>query len=239
MFNLNGKKIIIIGGSSGIGFGIAKACSSQGADIVIASRSREKLAQSKKELGSKVNTQTLDINNLEEIKSFFKKIGPFDHLITPGATVYLGNFGTMSEQDELSSFQSKFWGQYYCAKYSFRNIKPGGTIILFAGCWSHRPISGASIPSSINGAVESLGRALAVELAPIRVNVISPGIIDTPLFSGVSEQERKAFFEKTAKALPLKKIGNPEEVALTALYLMGNTYTTGSTIYVDGGETLK
>lgn len=239
MFNLNGKKIIVIGGTSGIGLGIAQACAKQGAKLVIASRSLDKLAQSKKTIGKEVETYALDVSQPEQIKAFFQKIGKFDHLVTPGATVAWGNFGSMTEHDEQASFQSKFWGQYYAAKYGFHNISPDGSIVLFAGCWSQRPISGATIPSSINGAIESLGRALAIELAPLRVNVISPGIIDTPVFSGISAPERKAFFDKTAKNLPVKKIGNTEEVAMTAIYLMTNTYTTGSTLYVDGGDTLK
>ncbi len=239
MFDLTGKKIVVIGGTSGIGYGIAKACISQGAQLIIASRSADKLTRTQQALGKAVETQPLDISEPAQIKSFFQKIGKFDHIVTPGATVSWGTFGSMSEKDEQASFHSKFWGQYYSVKYGFHNLNPGGSIILFAGCWSQRPIVGATIPSSINGAIESLGRALAVELAPIRVNVISPGIIDTPVFSGISEQERKAFFEKTAKGLPVKKIGVPEEVAMSAIYLMTNTYTTGSTLYVDGGETLR
>lgn len=240
MFDLSGKKIVIIGGTSGIGLGIAKACKNSGAGLIIASRSADKLAQSKKELGKEVETQTLDISQPEKIKAFFKKIGKFDHLITPGATVSWGSLGSLAEKDEQASFQSKFWGQYYAAKYGFSNINRGGSMVLFAGCWSQRPGAGAAIPSSINGAIESLGRALAVELGPnIRVNVISPGIIDTPVFSGISAKERKVFFDKTAKELPIKKIGTPAEVAMTAIYLMTNTYTTGSTLYVDGGDTLR
>lgn len=239
MFELTNKKIIIIGGTSGIGLGIAKACVAQGGTVIIASRHQDKLANAKKELGGPVQTHQLDISHVEEIKAFFAKVGKFDHLVTPGATVSWGNFGSMKEAEELASFQSKFWGQYYAAKFGFQNINPGGSIVLFGGCWSQRPISGATIPSSINGAIESLGRALAVEIAPIRVNVISPGIIDTPVFSGISAHERKNFFDKTAKGLPVKKIGTPEEVAMSAIYLLTNTYTTGSTLYIDGGETLR
>jgi NAD(P)-dependent dehydrogenase (short-subunit alcohol dehydrogenase family) len=239
MFDLTGKKVIIIGGSSGIGLGIAQACLEKGAKLIIASRNADKLARSRIELGKEVQTQQMDISKPEQIKTFFKKIGKFDHVVTPGATVSWGALGTISEQDEHNSFQSKFWGQYYVAKYGFSNISPNGSIVLFAGNWSQRPMAGAAIPGSINGAIESLGKALAVELAPVRVNVISPGIIDTPLFGNMPEAERKSFFKKNAMRLPVKKIGNPADVAMTAIYLMANHYTTGSTLYVDGGETLK
>jgi NAD(P)-dependent dehydrogenase (short-subunit alcohol dehydrogenase family) len=239
MLQLTGKKIVIIGGSSGIGYGIAQACAQLGAKLVIASRDLEKLNHTKHALGANIETHQLDITHPDQIKSFMERIGKLDHLVTPGANVSWGSFGAMSEKDEQASFQSKYWGQYYAAKFGFRHINPGGSIIFFAGCWSQRPLPGAAIPGSINGAIESLARALAVEIAPIRVNVISPGIIDTPVFSSLSEQERHTFFDKTAKGLPLKKIGTPEEIAMTAVYLMSNTYTTGSTLYVDGGETLR
>ena len=105
----------------------------------------------------------------------------------------------MTEKDEQASFQSKFWGQYYAAKYGFRNINSGGSMVLFAGCWSQRPIPGAAIPSSINGAIESLGRALAVELAPTRINVISPGIIDTQSFPVYLPKSARHFLIKLQK----------------------------------------
>lgn len=239
MFELDGKKIVIIGGTSGIGFAIARGCLERGAHPVIAGRSSDKLVKAREKLGENVTALPMDISRPEDFKSFYQKIGKFDHLVTPAANVSWGTFGTMTEKDEHASFQSKFWGQYYAAKYGFRYLNAGGSIVLFGGCWSRRPIPGAAIPSSINGAIESLSRALAVDLAPIRVNTISPGIINTPVFSGLSDQERNAFFEKTIRKLPIKKIGEPSEVAMTAIYLMTNTYTTGSTLYVDGGETLQ
>ncbi len=239
MFDLTGKKIVIIGGSSGIGLGIAKSCAKLGAKLIIASRNLDKLNRTQTEIGGNVDTHQLDITNLNQIKSFMEKIGQFDHLLTPGAHVSWGLFGSLAETEEQASFQSKFWGQYYAAKFGYRHINAGGSIVLFAGCWSQRPMPGAAIPGSINGAVESLGRALAVELAPIRVNVISPGIIDTPVFSGLSPHDRQVFFEKTARTLPVKKIGAPEEIAMTAIYLISNTYSTGNTLYVDGGESLR
>ncbi len=239
MFDLAGKKVVVIGGSSGIGLGIAKACAGLGAKLVIASRSLEKLKLTQQELGKDTEIYPLDIAQPDQIQTFMHKVRNFDHLVTPGACVSWGPFGGLSEKEEQASFQSKFWGQYYAAKYGFRQINSGGSIVLFAGCWSQRPIPGAAIPGSINGAIESLGRALALEIAPVRVNVISPGIIDTPVFSGLSEHDRQAFFDKTAKSLPVKKIGIPEEVAMTAIYLMSNTYSTGNTLYIDGGETLR
>ncbi len=239
MFKLTRKKIVIIGGSSGIGLGIAKACVAANGEVIIASRNPHKLKEAQKSIGKELLSYALDISNPEQLARFFKKIGRFDHLLTPAAAVSWGPFSQMSAADEQASFNSKFWGQYYSAKLGFSEINPGGSIVFFAGCWSQRPILGAAIPASINAAIEGLGRALALELSPLRVNVISPGIIDTPVFSTMSAAERKKFFEQKAKSLPVKKIGKPEDVAMTAIYLMTNPYMTGSTIYVDGGETLR
>jgi NAD(P)-dependent dehydrogenase (short-subunit alcohol dehydrogenase family) len=239
MFSLSGKKVVIIGGSSGMGLATAKTAAALGASVIICSRNSDKLSQAKKEIGEKAISYQLDSTKPEEIKKLFAKIGKFDHLQTPGSVIAVGKFTELSTEDEHSSFASKFWGQYYAAKYAVPYINQGGSITFYSGCWGQRPVVGSAIAASINGGVESLARALAVELAPIRVNVISPGIIDTPLFSGMPEHEKRAFFEATAQSIPLKKIGSAEEVAQTATYLMLSTYTTGSTLFVDGGTTLR
>ena len=105
--------------------------------------------------------------------------------------------------------------------------------------WSQRPPAGVATVSAINGAIESLARGLAVELAPIRVNAVSPGIIDTPIFSGMPAAQKEALFKGFADVAPVRRVGRPEEVAQTVLYLMTNTFTTGSTLYVDGGYLLR
>ena len=118
-------------------------------------------------------------------------------------------------------------------------MRPGGSITFFAGIWSQRPVPRASVVAAINSAIEGLGRALAVELAPIRVNTVSPGMVDTPLYSGMAPDKKAAMFKEVAASIPAKRIGRPEEIAETVLYLMSNGYTTGSTLYVDGGTTLR
>ncbi|HVV69532.1 MAG TPA: SDR family oxidoreductase [Gammaproteobacteria bacterium] len=239
VFDLSQKKVVIIGGSSGMGLATAKAADLLGAEVILAGRSQDKLQAAAKELTHGAKTQSLDIAQPEQLQAFFEKIGHFDHLLTPGSVVHVGGFTQMPYQEEHASFDSKFWGQYYAAKYAVPYINLGGSITLFSGCWGHRPVRGSAIPASINGAIEALARALAVELAPLRVNAICPGIVDTPLFSAMPENERKAFFEQTAKSLPVGRVGTPEDVAQTAIYLMVNGYTTGNTVFVDGGDALR
>jgi NAD(P)-dependent dehydrogenase (short-subunit alcohol dehydrogenase family) len=105
-----------------------------------------------------------------------------------------------------------------------------------AGSFSQRPKPGAFVMTSINSAIEGLGRALAVELSPIRVNVVSPGVVDTPMYSRIPEEQRKAMYQQTAASLPAKRVGQAEDIAAAFLFFMGNSYATGTTLYVDGGS---
>jgi NAD(P)-dependent dehydrogenase (short-subunit alcohol dehydrogenase family) len=236
---LQGKKVVIIGGSSGIGLATAKAAGAEGAQVIIASRSEEKLRMAAAKIKGKV--ESIQVNTLEEssVKALFGRVGEFDHLATPGSEAAWGPFLEMGFGAAKSGFDSKFWGQYLAAKYGAPKIRQGGSITLFSGAYSQRPGRGATLLSAINSAVEGLGRALAVELSPIRVNVISPGLVDTPIYSGMPEDKRKAMFNAVAGANLVKRIGKPEDIAETALYLMNNGYTTGSTLYVEGGIMLR
>ncbi len=234
-----GKKIVVIGGSSGMGLATAKAAAAEGAGVIIASRSEEKLRQAKAQIQGSVEGFTLNVMEEGSVKAFFEKVGEFDHLTTPGSEAVLGSFVTLDTQAARKAFDSKFWGQYQAAKYGAPKIRPGGSITFFAGIWSQRPIPKASVVAAINSAIEGLGRALALELAPIRVNTVSPGIVDTPLYAGMAPDKKEAMFKEASASIPAKRIARPEEIAQTVLYLMANTYTTGSTLYVDGGVTLR
>ena len=237
--NLQGKKVVIIGGSSGIGLATAKAAAAEGAQVVIASRSEEKLRKATAEIKGKV--ESIPVNMLEEssVKALFDRVGALDHLATPGSEAVMGPFLGLEIGAAKAAFDSKFWGQYLAAKYGAPKLRPGGSITLFSGAYSQRPGRGATLLCAINSAVEGLGRALAVELSPIRVNVVSPGLVDTPIYSAMPEEKRNAMFNAVAGANLVKRIGKAEDIAETVLYLMRNGYTTGSTLYVEGGIMLR
>jgi NAD(P)-dependent dehydrogenase (short-subunit alcohol dehydrogenase family) len=234
-----GKKVVVIGGSSGIGLATAKAVALEGAHVVIASRSEEKLGKAKGEIKGQV--ESIPVNTLEEasVKNLFDRVGEFDHLATPGSEAVRGPFLELDLRAAKTGFDSKFWGQYLAAQYGAPQIHRGGSITLFSGAFSQRPSPGSSTLTAINSAVEGLGRALAVELSPTRVNVVSPGLVDTPIYGGMPEEKRKAMFSAVAAANLVKRIGRPEDIAETVLYLMGNGYMTGATIYVEGGILLR
>jgi NAD(P)-dependent dehydrogenase (short-subunit alcohol dehydrogenase family) len=233
------KRLVIIGGSSGMGLATAKAATAAGAQVVIASRSWEKLDKARREIGGDTEAVSLDVRDEAAIQAFFDQVGEFDHLTTPGSEVAGGPFLTRDTAAVRADFDSKFWGQYLAAKYGAPHIRPGGSIVFFAGIYSQRPSAGVAGIAAINSAIEGLARALAVELAPIRVNAVSPGLIDTPIFAGMSKKDRDEMFQQFAAAAPLNRVGRPEEIAQTVLYLMANTLATGSTLYVDGGYTLR
>ncbi len=234
-----GQKIVIVGGSSGMGLATAKMAAAEGATVVIASRSEDRLRQARARIQGKVELNTVNIMDEGSIKGFFDKIGEFNHLATPGSEAVRGSFLELEVKEARKAFDSKFWGQYQLAKYGAPRIREGGSITFFAGIWSQRPVFGAAVVAAINSAVEGLGRALAVELAPIRVNTVSPGIVDTPLYSGMEPGKRNAMFQGIAASIPAKRVGRPEDIAQAVIYLMANGYTTGSTLYVDGGATLR
>ncbi len=233
------QRLVIIGGSSGMGLATAKAAAAQGTRVVIAGRSLDKLEKAKTEIAAPVEALPLDISDEGAVKAFFAQVGKFDHLTTPGSSIRGGAFLTGDTARARADFDSKFWGQYLAAKYGAPFIRPGGSIVFFSGIYSTRPPAGVSSIGAINGAVEALTRALAVELAPIRVNAVCPGLVDTPLHAGLAPEQRQAVFEAYAQATPVKRVGRPEDLAQTVLYLMSNEFTTGSVIYTDGGYTLR
>ena len=233
----NSLKIVIIGGSSGMGLAIAQKLRALGHEIVIAGRSQDKL-KSAVDLIGKAESYVVDIMHEEEITSFFEKVGPFDHLVTSAANFAVAPFLTMPLDKAKNFFDGKFWGQYLAAKHGAPHMRPGGSITFFCGTASQRPFAHFAAGSAINAAIEGLTRALALELAPLRVNAIAPGTIATPVWDTVPEKERLLQFEETAKRLPVKRIGTAEDISEAALYLIQCGYATGSIVYVDGGSLL-
>lgn len=237
--DLKDKRIVIIGGSSGIGFAVAKLALKEKANVIIASRSQEKLISAKERLGDAIEIKTIDMRNENMLKKFFKEIGEFYHLQISASEVETGPFSELPTSTAKISFESKFWGPYIAVKEALPYINKEGSITLFSGALGQRPISETVISASISCAVEGLSRALAVELAPLRVNCISPGLTQTELFDKWDQETTKNFYADRCKKLIIKRPAQPEEIAEAAIYLMHNTYTTGATLYVDGGYSLK
>ncbi|QIE37083.1 SDR family oxidoreductase [Bacillus tropicus] len=231
---LKGSRIVIIGGSSGIGFATAEQAIEQGAHVIIAGRSKEKLMVAQEVINNNhLQTFVLDNQDTNQLQDFFKKVGNFDHLFTPEASYTLGPITATNDIAE-SSFIGKFWPQYYAVKYAIPFLLNSGSIVLMSGAFSQRPLKGAPAYGACNGAIESLGKALAVELAPIRVNVVSPGTIRR---EHEQNENRLTAYEAYKSLSLVKRPGHNDEIAHTVLYLMQNSFTTGNVLFPDGGYT--
>lgn len=235
---MKNQKIVIIGGSSGIGLETAKQVISLGAEVVIASRSEDKLHKAKEMLGPRAAAYVLDTTDEQQVKSFFEQVGKYDHLVISAAETSGGSFLQLETDQARKLFENKFWGPYYAAKYGAPKLSAQGSITLFSGVVAYKPMIGSSALGAVNAAVSNLGQTLALELAPIRVNIVSPGIIDTPSRSKMPENTRNQFYATVADKLPVKRVGHPEDVAQGVLYLIHNHFVTGTVLHVDGGHTL-
>lgn len=228
---LAGKKVVVVGGSSGIGLATAELAKAQGADVVIASRSAEKLNPVAERL--KVTAIPVDVTSDQSVSELFRRIGPVDHVVLTAAQLRTGPFKTVAMEDVRATMEGKFWGAWRVAREA--EIRPGGSLTLVTGFLSVRPRPNSAIVSAANGALESLARALALELAPVRVNAVSPGVIDTPIRAAMPEAARKEMLAKTAAALPVGRVGVAGDIAQQILSFMANGFATGSIVYVDGG----
>lgn len=227
-----GQRVAVVGGTAGIGAAIAQGAAAQGASVVVAGRRAGGHAAGQ----PGIEARAIDIASEASIREFFAALGPVDHLVVTAAFVRPGPFRTGALDDARASFEGKFWSQYLCA----RHAEVGRSILLFSGAYSRRPQPGVSIIAAVNGAVEALGRALAVELAPVRVNVMSPGLIQgTDAYARMPEQARQGMYEGAAKRLPARLVGDAGSIAGPALALMASPYATGTVLDIDGGGLLS
>jgi NAD(P)-dependent dehydrogenase (short-subunit alcohol dehydrogenase family) len=228
---LAGKTVVVVGGSSGIGLATAELAKKEGAEVVIASRNAEKINAASSKLGAK-GIQT-DVTSDESVVNLFRRCGPVDHVVVTAAQLKTGPFKVVAMDDVRATMEGKFWGAWRCARSA--EIKPGGSITLVSGFLSIRPRPNSAIVGAANGALESLARSLAVDLAPVRVNCVSPGIIDTPIRAAMPEAARREMLENIAATLPVRRVGEGEDIAKQILAFMTNGFATGSIVYLDGG----
>jgi NAD(P)-dependent dehydrogenase (short-subunit alcohol dehydrogenase family) len=239
---LRNKRVVILGGSSGIGLAVARQAAAEGADVVIASSNAQRVNQAVATLGGdqkRAKGQALDLTDEQAIHAFFENLGTFDHLVfTAGDTLQLTDLATADLKKARRAFELRYWSALAAVKYSHPHINAGGSIVLTTGIAGQRPRKGWVISASVCGTVEALTRALAIELAPIRVNAVSPGIVRTSLWQNMPEKDQQSMFESVAKTLPVGRVGEASDVAKTYVYLMQEGYSTGQIIVVDGGSLL-
>jgi NAD(P)-dependent dehydrogenase (short-subunit alcohol dehydrogenase family) len=242
MTKLNGKKIIVVGGSSGIGFGVAAAALENGAELVIAGRSADKLKAAEQRLGGtgRVRSIAADMASEADVVRLFDEVGAFDHLVatagTPPPNYPIGE----AAMDFVRGFiDSKFIGAVMLAKHAVRTLNKGGSMIFTSGINKDRPpVPGGSVVAAVAGSFTYFARALALELAPTRVNIVSPGWVDTEMWDEIVGEAKTGYFDQMAGRLPAGKVAKPADIAPAYLYLMQNEFMTGETIHIDGGQRL-
>ena len=236
---LQGKRVIILGGSSGIGLAVAEQASSEGAKVVVVSSNPERVQKAVQSIGGEVDGRTVDLSEEQAVAALFTKLGPFDHLIfTAGDSLRLHELAATDLKQARRAFELRYWSALAAVKYGSPHIRKGGSIVLTTGIAGRRPRKGWVVAASVCGTIEALTRALAIELAPIRVNAVSPGLVRTNLWQNMSAAERAHLNESVGNTLPIGRVGEADDVAQAYLFLMQEEFSTGQTVVVDGGMVL-
>ena len=238
--SLRAKRVVVVGGTSGIGFAVAEVALREHAKVIVASSSAANVESALKRLSEGASGVAMDVTDEAAVADVFEKLGKFDHLVFTAGDWNLrrGPLADLDLEIARSNFTVRFWGALAVIKHAHKSISPGGSITLTDGMIAHRPSKGSALSTAMAGAVEHLTRGLAVELAPVRVNAVCPGLIRTGVWDSIPEDRRAEQFERMTKRQPLPRVGEPDEAAEAYLYLMRGGYTTGQVLRVDGGSSV-
>ena len=232
MFDLKGARVLVVGGTSGIGLGAARMAAQLGANVAVASRSADKVRAAKELIGRGASGHALDTRDEAAIEKLFANEAPFDHVVVSASETKSLPVKELPLDVAYANMNSKFWGAYRIARAARINEK--GSLTLISGYLAIRPRKGSAIQGAINAAVEGLARGLALEFAPVRVNCVSPGLVNTPLLDRFGER-KEAMLAEAKKTIPAGIVGEAEHIARQIIACMTNPFMTGSTIYLDGG----
>jgi NAD(P)-dependent dehydrogenase (short-subunit alcohol dehydrogenase family) len=236
------EQVLIVGGSSGMGLSLARSLLADGCAVVIAGRSPDRLAQARTALADVGDVRTIaaDITREDDVVRLFDACGAVDHIVSTAADIE-GAYELLPALELAAArkvIDSKFIGPLLLAKHGSPRLAATASITFTSGIAAYRPAARGSVVAGVNGALESLAYALAVELAPIRVNVVSPGWVDTPIWKHVAGDEAAGRLDAMAQKLPVGRIGQPADIADGIRFLMRNGFVTGSVLHVDGGHRL-
>lgn len=234
---LQGARVLVIGGSAGIGEAVAQLAAAGGAQVTIASRSAARLAAALARLPAGVTGTELDVRDAAAVQAFFAAQAPWQHVVLTASATPSGPARSLALADAQEAMRSKFWGAYAVARHA--RVVDGGSITFVSGVYSQRPNAGAVLQGAINAALEGLTRGLALELAPaVRVNAVSPSTTVTPLWDRLGPEGRAHKLASMVDTLPLRRVAMPEDIARAILFVATHRFATGSTVLVDGGDAL-
>jgi len=237
--SLNGTNILVVGGSSGIGEAGARALAGYGAQVTIAGRDPERLKKAAAAMSGRVKTHAVDARNPHEIAEMFGAVGPLDHLvITLTGKMGSGNFRDVDLHEFRQAYDEKFWPHLMLAQAGLKALSPRGSITFVTGISARKTTPGGSGYVAVNGALELMVPTLAYELAPLRVNAVSPGFIATPWYDHIPAVEMEKAYAQAARTLPVGRVGQPTDAAQAIVFVVSNGFTTGSVLECDGGARL-
>jgi NAD(P)-dependent dehydrogenase (short-subunit alcohol dehydrogenase family) len=232
------RSVLIVGGTSGIGLATAIRAKAAGAEVIVLGSSAERARQVAEKHGL-AGWRAADITSQEAINAALADIPAVDHLVLLAGSFVIAKVLEADIEHLSRYFDERVWGAIHTLRALGDRLAVDGSVTFTSGTLSHRPsASGTTMFSAALAAMEALGRGLALELAPRRVNTIVPGPFDTPLFDKALGGGRTAYFESLEKVLPLKRVGSPDEAARAILFLMTNEFVTGANLKIDGGISL-
>lgn len=235
---LKNTTVLVIGGTSGIGLGVARAVADRGATPIVASRRQASVDRALTELPDGARGATVDPTDSLALGRFAQEVGHVDHLVyTAGEPLELAPLADLVPEVVNGFLQTRFIGALSTVRVFGPRLPEGGSITLTSGTAAWDPGYGV-LPSSLCGAMNALTAALAVELAPIRVNAVAPGLIRTPLWDAMSDDDRQALYDQEAQRVPLVRVGEVEDVARAYVYCMEQAFSTGTVLTVEGGTLL-
>jgi NAD(P)-dependent dehydrogenase (short-subunit alcohol dehydrogenase family) len=238
--SFDGQRVIIVGGSTGIGEAAARAFAAAGAAVTITGRAKSRLDAAAQRIGYSVQVAEFDATDGAAVTGFFGAVPSADHLVlaaSPGA-VGSGPFAGLDEQALREAFDGKFFAHVKVLKAAAPRLRADGSVTIVSAVSARAAYPGAAGLAAVNGALEAVVPTLAVELAPLRVNAVSPGVIDTSWWHGLPEEQRAGFFRAVAAASPVRRVGTPADVAAAIVYLAGAGFVTGTVLECAGGANL-
>lgn len=232
------KKLVVIGGSSGIGKAVCEQAFELGAKIILTSRKLDKAKTIAEEIGSSVIGQELDIDDEKQVQDFFNSLNEIDHIYIAAGATKLGAVTDGTLDENMKAFNTRILGSLRVVRAAVKKMGSLSSIVFTGGVSTDRPISGAWVSGLATSTAEQLARVLVMEFPNIRFNAVAPGWTDTPMWDEILGESKDETLKNVADNLPVKKIATPEEVASAVIFLMSNGSITGEVIHVDGGGRL-